>query len=184
VGAAIGPIDGRHAGDWHQINPVVAGKLAAAISLAVGDGAQRHSMAKTDPCGRSVFGEQHRSRNRHSLGTPSGEDGCLRIFVQAHAGGMPITPSTIYSILGNTLTGMPTHWRSQRHYYSRPSTGILLSNACPANTIPQLTNLPHPPKPIPANPCGTNPHGGNFMFIAGLGATGNSVNASRLPITT
>ena len=157
----------------NQINPVTGG-LASGIDLVTGDAASDDA----DPSLRPIqYSENNIARNIAILSNTIGEAGCCGIFVVAACCGNANNTIDNLSILGNTLTGMQLIGGASADYYSRPSTGNMLSNVLvQANTIHSSPLPPPPPSPFPPTLAGLIPNGGGIYVIAGLGAPGNSVN--------
>ena len=111
------------------------------------------------------------------------------IAILSNTGGFPIFASAAccgnanntidnLSILGNTLAGMQLVGGSNGGYYSRPSTGNMLSNVLvQANTIQSPPLPPSPPSPLPETLADAVSQGGAITVIAGLGEPGNTVEA-------
>ena len=157
----------------NRIDPVVANGLSSGINLAVGDAASDDA----DPSLRPIqYSENNIARNIAILANTIGEAGCCGIFVQAACCGNANNTIGNLSILGNTLTGMQLAGGSSADYYSRPSTGNMLSNVLvQANTIHRSPLPPPPPSPAPPTLADIIPQGGGIYVLAGWGAPGNSV---------
>lgn len=149
-----------------------AGGLASGINLAVGDAASDD--VNVDPSLRPIqYAEKNIARNIAILSNTGG----FPIFVQAACCGNANNTIENLSILGNTLTGMQLVGGANGGYYSRPSTGNMLSNVLvQANTIHSSPLPPPPPSPSPPTLADIIPQGGGIYVIAGLGEPGNSVN--------
>src|ERR1035438_1013752 len=157
----------------NQINPVTGG-LASGIDLVTGDAASDDAAPSLRPI---QYSENNIARNIAILSNTIGEAGCCGIFVVAACCGNANNTIDNLSILGNTLTGMQLIGGASADYYSRPSTGNMLSNVLvQANTIHSSPLPPPPPSPFPPTLAGLIPNGGVIYVIAGLGAPGNSVN--------
>jgi len=131
----------------NQINPVVAGELAAGgINLAVGDAASDDVNGEQSL--RPIqYSENNIARNIAILSNTIGG-----VFAQAACCGNANSTIENLSILGNTMTGMQLLAGSSADYYSRPSTGNMLSNVLvQANTIHSSPLLP-PPQAQPRQP--------------------------------
>jgi len=153
----------------NQINPVTGG-LASGIDLVTGDAASDDA----DPSLRPIqYSENNIARNIAILSNTGG----FPIFAQAACCGNANNTIENLSILGNTLESMQLIGGGQGGYYSRPTTGNMLSNVLvQANTIHSSPLPPPPPSPFPPTLADLIPNGGAIYVIAGLGEPGNSVN--------
>ena len=146
-----------------------ANELGVGINLAVGDAASDDA----DPSLRPIqYSENNIARNIDILSNTIGEAGGFGIFAQAACCGNGNNTIDNLSILGNKLTGVQLIGGASGGYFSRPSTGNMLSNVLvQANTIHG--------SPLPGNPIFTLEEaiqGGGINVIAGLEEPGNSVN--------
>jgi uncharacterized protein (TIGR03437 family) len=149
-----------------------ANGLASGINLATGDAASDD--VDVDPSLRPIqYSENNIARNITILSNTGG----FPIFAQAACCGNANNTIDHLSILGNTLTGMQLVGGANGGYYSRPSTGNMLSNVLvQANTINSPPLPPSPPSPLPPTLADAVSQGGAITVIAGLGEPGNSVN--------
>jgi len=153
-----------------------ASGLASGINLVVGDAASDD--VNGYPSLRPIqYSENNIARNIAMLSNTIGEAGGFGISASAACCGNANNTIDNLSILGNTLTGMQLIGGASGGYYSRPSTGNMLSNVLvQANTINSPPLPPSPPSPLPPTLADAVSQGGAITVIAGLGEPGNSIN--------
>jgi len=146
-----------------------ANELGIGINVAVGDAASDDANPSLLPI---QYSENNIARNIAILSNTIGEAGGFGIFAQAACCGNANNTIDNLSILGNTLTGIQLVGGASGGYFSRPSTGNMLSNVLvQANTIHS--------SPLPGNPIFTLEEaiqGGGINAIAGWDEPGNSLN--------
>jgi len=148
-----------------------ANEFGAGINLAVGDAASDDMYPSLRPI---QYSENNIARNISILSNTIEEAGNFGIFAQAACCGNANNTIDNLSILGNTLTSVQLIGGASGGYYSRPSTGNVLSNVLvQANTI---HTSPLPPSPLPPTLEQEIAEGAGIFVIAGLGEPGNSVN--------
>ena len=148
-----------------------ANELGGGINVAVGDGASDDKYPSLRPI---QYSEDNIVRNIAILSNTIGESGNFGINAAAACCGNGNNTIDNLSIVGNTMTGLELIGGSSGGYYSRPSTGNMLSNVLvQANTI---HSSPLPPSPFPPTLEQEISEGGGIFVIAGLAEPGNSVN--------
>lgn len=146
-----------------------ANQLGIGINLAVGDGASDDANPNLRPI---QYSENNIVRNIAILSNTIGEAGSFGIFAQAACCGNGNNTVDHLSILGNTITGMELMGGASGGFFSRPSTGNMLSNfLVQANTIHSSL--------VPGNPhfsLGAAIQNSGIDVIAGWEEQGNSVD--------
>ena len=148
-----------------------ANELGAGFNIAVGDAASDDAYPSLRPI---QYSENNILRNIAILSNTIGEAGGFGIFAQAACCGNANNTIDNFSIVGNTMTGLTLFAGASGGYYSRPSTGNMLSNVLvQANSI---HSPPLPPSPLPPTLEQEIAEGGGIYVIAGLQEPGNRVN--------
>ena len=149
-----------------------ANELGGGINVAVGDGASDDKYPSLRPI---QYSEDNIVRNIAILSNTIGESGNFGINAAAACCGNGNNTIDNLSIVGNTMTGLELIGGSSGGYYSRPSTGNILSNVLvKANTIQSLV----PPGNIyfagdaPWFPIAS----AGISAFGGISAQGNSIN--------
>jgi hypothetical protein len=120
-----------------------ANELGIGINVAVGDAASDDANPNLRPI---QYSENNIVRNIGILSNTIGEAGSFGIFAQAACCGNANNTIDHLSILGNTITGMELTGGASGGFFSRPSTGNMLSNLLvQANTVHSslLPGSPH-----------------------------------------
>jgi hypothetical protein len=113
--------------------PVPADETGMGINIAVGDGASDDANPNLLPI---QYSENNIVRNLAILSNTIGDAGSDGIFAQAACCGNGNNTVDHLSILGNTMMGMQMMSGSSGLFFSRPSTGNMLSNVLiQANTV-------------------------------------------------
>ena len=147
-----------------------ASELGGGINVAVGDGASDDGNPSLRPI---QYSENNIARNISILSNTIGESGNFGINAAVACCGNGNNTIDKLSILGNTMTGLELIGGASGGYYSRPSTGNMLSNVLvQANTI---HSSPLPPSPYPPTLEQAITEGGGIYVITGLWEPGNSV---------
>jgi hypothetical protein len=148
-----------------------ANELGGGINVVVGDAASDDAYPSLRPI---QYSENNIVRNIAILSNTIGESGNFGINAQVACCGNGNNTIDNLSIVGNTMTGLELIGGASGGYYSRPSTGNMLSNVLvQANTI---HSSPLPPSPFPPTLAQEISEGGGIYVIAGLQEPGNSVN--------
>jgi hypothetical protein len=108
----------------NRIDPVTNG-LSSGINISIGDAASDDAYPSLLPI---QYSENNIARNIAILSNTIGEAGGFGIFAQAACCGNANNTIDNLFILGNTLTGLQLVGGASGGYYSRPSTGNMLSN--------------------------------------------------------
>ena len=184
-GASASLIDGVQviANQIGLINPtgvidlnVPANGFGTGIIVIVGDAASDDQYPSLLPI---QYSENNIARNISVLSNTIGEADGFGISVSGACCGNGNNTIDNLSILGNTIlanvvAGVQLVGGASGGYYSRPSTGNMLSNVLvQANTI---HSSPLPPSPFPPTLEQEISEGGGIFVIAGLAEPGNSVN--------